>query len=237
MPFHQERESVVDLARVACLQDLEIQSKRAGGRLCLFRVHCGILIGRVHQRGYSLGIRYQLVQRLQHFRHYVAGKKAHTGNVAAGPVQTIDEAHLDRIAADSENNWNRSRCRLGGYRRVVRHCGNDRHSAPDQVASERRKPISLALGRSVLDYYILAFDIANLTQALAEFSQPMHVSFEWCGAEKRDHRYRRLLRARSERPSGCGSAEKLDELPSSHAPLSSKRYRAYERYCLIFASS
>ena len=45
------------------------------------------------------------------------------------------------------------------------------------------------------------------------------------------------LRARRERPCGCGSADKLDELPSSHAPLSSKRYQAYERYCLIFAKS
>ena len=50
-------------------------------------------------------------------------------------------------------------------------------------------------------------------------------------------RLRSLLRTRSERPSGCGSAEKLDALPSSHAPLSSERYQAYERYCLIFASS
>jgi len=27
-----------------------------------------------------------------------------------------------------------------------------------------------------------------------------------------------LLRTRRERPGGCGSAEKLDDLPSSHAP-------------------
>src|SRR5215831_20614335 len=33
-----------------------------------------------------------------------------------------------------------------------------------------------------------------------------------------------LLRTRGERPS-CGSAENLDELPSSHVPLSSKRSR------------
>jgi hypothetical protein len=46
------------------------------------------------------------------------------------------------------------------------------------IGSERGKPISLPLGRSVLDYYVLAFDIANLAQALAELGQPTHFGFE-----------------------------------------------------------
>jgi hypothetical protein len=118
------------------------------------------------------------VQCLQHFRHYVACTKAHASNIAAGPVQTVDEAHLDRIAADSENNWYCSCCRLGSYRRVVGHGSNDRHSAPDYIGSKRGEPISLPLGRSVLDHYVLAFDIADVAQAPAEFGQPTHFGFE-----------------------------------------------------------
>src|SRR5262249_1955190 len=216
-PFHQGSESVIDLARVACLQDLQLQPKRTGGYLCLVCVHRGILIGRIHQRGNSLTFRQQLVQCLQHFRHDVAGKKAHAGNVAAGPVQTVDEAHLDRVTANSENDWNLSCWRLGSYRCVVGHCSNDRDSALDHIDSKRGKPISLTLGRSVLDYYVLAFDITDLAQALAELGQPTRVGFEWRGVEKRDHRYSRLLRPRSERPC-CGTADHSNKVAPSHLP-------------------
>src|SRR5262249_50406994 len=139
------------------------------------------------------------------------------GNFAAGPIQTIDKAHFDRIAADSENNWNRSCCCFGSYRRVVGHCSNDRDSALDHIDSKRGKPISLTLGRSVLDYYVLAFDITDLAQALAELGQPTRVGFEWRGVEKRAHRYIRLLRPRSERPC-CGTADHSNKVAPSHLP-------------------
>ena len=45
------------------------------------------------------------------------------------------------------------------------------------------------------------------------------------------------VRTRRERLGGCGFAEKLDDLPSSHAPSQQQTIQAYERYCLIFASS
>src|SRR5262249_19951344 len=100
---------------------------------------------------------------------------------------------------------------------VVGHCSNDRDSALDHIDSKRGKPISLTLGRSVLDYYVLAFDITDLAQALAELGQPTRVGFEWRGVEKRDHRYSRLLRPRSERPC-CGTADHSNEVAPSHLP-------------------
>src|SRR5262249_6067702 len=136
---------------------------------------------------------------------------------AAGPAQTVDETHLDRIAADSENNRDRSCCRLRSHRRIVGHCSNDRHSAPNHIGSKRGKPISLPLGRSIFDYNVLAFDITDLAQTLAEFSQPTHVGFEWRGVEKRDHRYRWLLRPRGERPCRC-TADRSNEVTPSHLP-------------------
>src|SRR5262249_8110160 len=41
------------------------------------------------------------------------------------------------------------------------------------------------------------------------------------GAEKSDHRHRRLLRARHERPRGGGAAEERDELAPPHSITSS----------------
>ena len=67
------------------------------------------------------------------------------------------------------------------------------------IGSERGKPISLPLGRSVLDHHVLAFDIADPAQSLAELGYPTHVGFEWRGVEKRDHRHRRLPCARGQR--------------------------------------
>src|SRR5262249_1372050 len=42
-------------------------------------------------------------------------------------------------------------------------------------------------------------------------------------AKEPDHRYRRLLRARRERPRGCSAAEQRDELAALHSNTSSAR--------------
>jgi hypothetical protein len=53
---------------------------------------------------------------------------------------------------------------------------------------------------TVLDRHILAFDIAGFMEALPKCDQPMRLFARGGDAEKSDHRYRRLLRARRGRP-------------------------------------
>jgi hypothetical protein len=61
-----------------------------------------------------------------------------------------------------------------------------------------------------------AADIAGVAQALAERAQTARVCVGRIPAEKSDHRHRRLLRPRRERPSGHTAAEKRDEFPPPH---------------------
>ena len=70
----------------------------------------------------------------------------------------------------------------------------------------------LILGPAVFDRHVLALDIAGVFEALAKSAQTVRERIRRCGAEKPDHRHRRLLRARRQRPRGCRAAEQRDEL-------------------------
>ena len=68
----------------------------------------------------------------------------------------------------------------------------------------------------VFDRDILTLDIAGVLEALAESAQTFRVPVRRRRVKKPDHRHRRLLRARRERPRRRRAAEQRDELaPSS----------------------
>src|SRR5262249_9163973 len=77
---------------------------------------------------------------------------------------------------------------------------------------------------AIFDIDVLPFDIANLTQSLAECVDSGR-RFTWrSAAEESDHWHRRLLRARRERPSCSRAAEQCDELAAAaHSITSSAR--------------
>src|SRR5262249_45293705 len=63
------------------------------------------------------------------------------------------------------------------------------------------------------------FDIADFAQSLMESTQPGRITVGRCAVEKTDHRPRRLLRARRERPRRHRAAEKRDELAPPHGSV------------------
>jgi hypothetical protein len=69
------------------------------------------------------------------------------------------------------------------------------------------RPVVSASSPSKFDCYILALDIAGLTQSLPESNQIGHVGLGQPGAKVSDHRAYRLLRARHERPHSCRAAK------------------------------
>jgi CRISPR/Cas system-associated protein Cas10 (large subunit of type III CRISPR-Cas system) len=82
------------------------------------------------------------------------------------------------------------------------------------------------------DCHILTFDIAGLGQAFAECRYPIGVMLRRAGMQKSDHWHRRLLRARSERPSRRRAAEKRDELSPPHELPSDEAHNlAHKRAC------
>src|SRR5262249_36143171 len=98
------------------------------------------------------------------------------------------------------------------------------HLAAHQFGGERRQPIELSLGPAVFDRQILALDITGLLQALAKAPQAPRRPVRRLGIEMADHRHRRLLRARRERPRRR-AAEQRDELAALHSITSSARSR------------
>src|SRR5262249_34036923 len=72
----------------------------------------------------------------------------------------------------------------------------------------------------VFDGYVLAFDIAGFVQTLAERGNERGERLRRPSDEEPDHRHRRLLRARRQRPRGR-TAEKREELAAHHSITSS----------------
>jgi hypothetical protein len=72
----------------------------------------------------------------------------------------------------------------------------------------------LILGPAILDRYILAFDVPACADALPECGHKTCSVGGRRAAKKPDHRHRRLLRARHERPCRRRTAEQRDELAS-----------------------
>src|SRR5262245_1776807 len=79
----------------------------------------------------------------------------------------------------------------------------------------------MVLGAAVFARHIAALDIAGLLQALAKAPKAPRLPVRRLGIEMADHRHRRLLRARRERP--CRrTAEQRDEIaPPNHSITSS----------------
>src|SRR5262245_50168431 len=81
----------------------------------------------------------------------------------------------------------------------------------------------MALRPTEFNRVVLTLDKAGLTQAAPE---RFHKWYERSGrraVEKSNHRHRRLLRPRRERPRRCRTAEKRDELAPFHSITSSAR--------------
>src|SRR5262249_56826627 len=77
-----------------------------------------------------------------------------------------------------------------------------------------------ALQPMVLHRHVLAVDVAGFVEALAEPGNKKHIGRS--GVDEADHRHRRLLRPRRERP-GCRAAEHRHELAAFHSITSSAR--------------
>src|SRR5262249_10778928 len=85
----------------------------------------------------------------------------------------------------------------------------------DEIIGECGQSIVLAIGPAILDRRILALDIAGFAQAPTESGYAGGECYSRPAVEKADHRHRRLLRARHERP--CRrTAEKRDERAPPH---------------------
>src|SRR6516165_9268948 len=136
------------------------------------------------------------------------------------PPRTGKAGHktkLDRVARDTEYDWDRRSCRFGRARRRPAAGDSDhRHWAANQSGHQSRQPIVLALQPVVLDSDILPFDVTGFLETFTERGHITRSDFRSPRVKKPNHRHRRLLRPRRERPCGCRAADERDELAPLH---------------------
>src|SRR5262249_4768917 len=96
----------------------------------------------------------------------------------------------------------------------------------DKFGRKPRQPIVLSVGPSIFDSHVLALDIAELAEALSQCRRKMRARMGRATIEEPDHRHRRLLRARRERPCSRRATEQGDERAPFHSITSSARARS-----------
>src|SRR5262249_26542594 len=134
------------------------------------------------------------------------------GRISARATEACDEAIPDRVATAGENDRNRRGCRLGRECRAwSTGCDDHRHLTANQVCGQPRQPIVVALRPAIFDCHVLTLDEAGLFQALAERGYRVRKRVRRPAAQEPDHRRRRLLRARRERPRRRCAADKRGE--------------------------
>src|SRR6516225_10292848 len=146
----------------------------------------------------------------------ILGKVVYAGDVAPGSIKAVVETKLYRIGADAEDDGNRAGCSLGRERccRAAR-CGDDGHLALHKLGHQCRHTIELILCPTIFDHDIAAIDETGFAEALTKCRGEMGASIGGALMEKPDHRHRRLLRERCERPRSR-AAEQRDEVAASH---------------------
>src|ERR1700687_2221062 len=96
-------------------------------------------------------------------------QRSHAGEITFWPVQASDESKLDRVASYPEDDRNRRSRRLCCQCRgsTAGRC-NHVHPTTNQIGSECRQSIVVALSPAVFDRHILAVDVPSFAKALVE---------------------------------------------------------------------
>jgi hypothetical protein len=161
----------------------------------------GSRTGGVHEDAEQGSIGYQLVEQLQLFGRQLGLYNGAAGKVPAGAVEAGDMTHCDRVSSAKKDDGNGRGCCLR-RQRCVDAAGQDHgYAAADEIGCERRQTIELVLRIPILHCHVLALDIAGFLQALEKWNGQFLVDLiSGLGDEEPDHRQRRLLRLRPNRP-------------------------------------
>src|SRR6516165_11930303 len=164
------------------------------------------------------------MQERQSLGIYFLGEKICASCVTTRPGKVGDKTELNGVFADTEYNRNgRGRSLGGDCNSCAAGRGDHSYMAADQISGQRCHTIISALQPVVLDYHVLAFDVAGFAQPLTERGRNPRPAFGRPTVNKADHGDGRLLRPRRNRP--CRrTAEKGDEIaPADHSITSSAR--------------
>src|SRR5262249_11554791 len=175
---------------------------------------------RIDKQGERFGFWHQVVQQFQSFLRQYRGDNPNAGDVSPWPVEARDKAEFERVGASDKDDGNASCRGLGREHCRWPECADRCHLPLHQIGRHRRKWIIAVCYPAVFDRDVLTFDIAHLGKTAAECGIELHGNGLAEAAQIPDHRHRRLLRARLERPHRR-AAEQRDELAAFHSITSS----------------
>src|SRR5215472_2842007 len=102
-----------------------LQPQRGRRLARVSRNRIGIWVVRIYQHGGDGHVGKELMDQAEPFLSQVGGKKVHAGNIAARPIETGDQAELNRIGTIGKDDRNSRRRCLRGKRWSGRTCGKD----------------------------------------------------------------------------------------------------------------
>src|SRR5262249_859521 len=119
--------------------------------------------------------------------------------------------------------------RKGRGRRLSGECsggsagrGDHAHSTANEIGRQLRQAIKSAFRPAIFNRHVLALDVTGVCKAPPKRGYKRGPLGSGGGVNEPDHRHRRLLRARCERPRRR-AAEQRDELATLHSITSSAR--------------
>src|SRR6516164_256260 len=213
----------IDLANCGGLEYPKLKPDDRGGLLQVPQcVLGGRRIGRIDKHGNTSSRGDQLMQQPQPLGCHLFGEKINSRRIAPRTGKAGHKTKLDRIPRYTEYDWDRCSYRFGrARRRPAARDSDHRHWAANQIGHQCRQPIVLALQPVVLDSDVLPFDVTGFLETFTERGHITRSDFRSPRVQKLDHRHRRLLRARRERPRGRRAANQGDELAPFHSITSS----------------
>src|SRR5262249_24369274 len=230
-PSLDERlESAVDFCFGAGMENMKLAAELFHRFLELRGLESNFGVVWIEQQSDDASVGNELKQKLQLLRYKIGSEPADAGNVSARLVEAPDDTCLDWIAAEREHDRDRrSRCFGGNVRRSAADWNNYRDPSGDKIGRQYWQSVILTVGPTEGDLNVLAFDIARVPQSQPKCHLVRSRFARRPAAEEPDHRHRRLLRARRERPRGRRAAEQRDELAAVHSITSSARAKRSPR--------
>ena len=158
-------------------------------------------------------LRKHVLEQLNSFSRQVQREERAAGEIAARPSQGLDQAELDRVAADGEQDGNVG----GGPQRANGRAARHRQVpvAPRQLGYHRAQRIGISGCVAKLEDDVPALDVAALAQSLAK-SVHERVGLGFGGSPKDAMQFCGLLCARRERPRCRCAAKHAEKLAPPH---------------------
>ena len=199
-------EDSIEVTFGAGIQDMELQPEGTSRRLHLLRVVSATVgLAGLTSRAMTLAVGTSSCSNCSRFGVISTFVWVTPVTLPPGRLRLADEAEPDRVAARFEDDRNGRGRRLCRKRRRSAGRGNHGHLTMNQISRHRRQPIILALRPAVFDRHVLAFDVTGFAQPFEKGGQLSRITLGRSDVDKPNHRHRRLLRTRRERPVNCRS--------------------------------